>query len=630
MAADPFDALAAEVVRGSQERFVAELTERMADLFRRGCENPDRLAALARLSRTEALAVWSEWEGRVTGGCAAAFDEALAAEDESIVASLSAWSAASALDTAYASNRAAEAARGMAEVMRRQNVALCDALADAWYRITSDAVTAVESGGGRREAMERGCAALADAGLETVDYASGVRTAVDAALRRHLVTQWNQARNDLLMRRCDEWGVDLVFTSAHFGARPAHAVWQGRVFSRSGSSPDYPPLVESTGYGTVTGLCGANCRHTMTPYVEGYSQLPDTDFSEQERLTGMTSDEYYEATQRQRRYEAAIRRTKREIAVGQGLGLDMTGKRVLLGRQQARVRQWCAERGLRRDYERERAYGVAAQPRALKAGGLTVEKALESDRVSRALKTLNVSKDDFREALVAELSARGVSAHGLADLPSDLANGIVGDVTAAFRNARGYRRLEVPDSIAEALSATNPRYGTGWRWSNNCQRCVVAYEMRRRGFDVEALPFLGSEDKAQYTFGSKGWPRFFGKKPTDLVALIGTSERYQVESIDRLMSQYGDGSRAVIWVSWKKADDANRREEDDDSDVTLRHVFIAERVNGRTLFVDPQTGSDDCRSYFAEVDLSESYLLRIDDATLSPHIGRAVRNRKKR
>lgn len=177
------------------------------------------------------------------------------------------------------------------------------------------------------------------------------------------------------MRRMDEWGLDLVFTSARFGARPEHATWQGKVFSRSGSSPDYPALVEATGYGTVTGLCGANCRHTMTPYVDGYSKLPDTDWSEQERLTGMASDEYYEVTQRQRRYEAAIRRTKREIAVGREMGLDMTGKRVLLGRQQARVRQWCAEKGLPRDYGRERAYGVGRQPRSLSPGALSARRA---------------------------------------------------------------------------------------------------------------------------------------------------------------------------------------------------------------------------------------------------------------
>lgn len=109
----------------------------------------------------------------------------------------------------------------------------------------------------------------------------------------------------------------------------------------------------------------------MVPYVEGYSQLPDTDFSELEARLGMTSGEYYEATQRQRRYEAAIRRTKREIAVGEAAGVDMTDRRVLLGRQQDRVRQWCRDNGLTRDYGRERAYGVGSQPRALGTGATT-------------------------------------------------------------------------------------------------------------------------------------------------------------------------------------------------------------------------------------------------------------------
>lgn len=616
MAADPFDSLAAEIVHGSQEEFVARLTREFAQMLEQGVSNPDRLAVLARLSRDAALAVWAEYEDRVTEECAAAFEEAMAAEDEALLDALKTWAAVDAYDTGYAALRAAEAARGVAEIMRRQNVAMCDALADSWYRITADAVAAVESGGSRRAAMERGCAALADAELETIDYSSGVRTQADAALRRHLVTQWNQARNDLLMRRMDEWGVDLVFTSAHFGARPTHAVWQGKVFSRSGSSPDYPDLVQATGYGTVTGLCGANCRHEMTPYVEGYSKLPDTDFSEQERLTGMTSDEYYEATQRQRRYEAAIRRTKREIATGRELGLDMVDKRVLLGRQQARVRQWCAEKGLRRDYERERAYGVGRQPRALKPGGLTIDKALSNERVSRALGTLNVSKADFREAIVSELSARGVPANGLADLPSDLANGIVGDVVAAFRNARGYRRLETPDNIPRALAGVNPRYGDNWRWSNNCQRCIAAYEMRRRGFDVEALPFPGDTDDLQYHTKKNGWPSLFSRNVVDLEPIPGIDSAEQTASIETIMNGYGDGARAVIRVRWKNE---NRG-----------HVFIAEQVNGETWFVDPQTGSIDCSSHLGRAQPGYTLLLRIDDAKLSPLIGKAVRNRRAR
>ncbi len=209
---------------------------------------------------------------------------------------------------------------------------------------------------------------LAKLGITTIDYKSGVSTSVDDALRRHLVTQANQARNDVLWRRMDEWGCDLVYTTAHYGARPTHAVWQGKVFSRSGRSAKYPPLVESTGYGTAAGLCGVNCRHRMVPYVEGASRPPSTDYSEQERLTGMTSGEYYAAAQVQRRLESAVRAAKREVAVGEAAGADVTAGRVRLGELQARLRGHCEASGLRRDYARERAYGVpGAQPRALKA-----------------------------------------------------------------------------------------------------------------------------------------------------------------------------------------------------------------------------------------------------------------------
>ena len=35
-------------------------------------------------------------------------------------------------------------------------------------------------------------------------------------------------------------GTDLVETTAHHGARPDHAVWQGKVFSVSGTHEKYP------------------------------------------------------------------------------------------------------------------------------------------------------------------------------------------------------------------------------------------------------------------------------------------------------------------------------------------------------------------------------------------------------
>lgn len=366
--ADLYDRLAADIVNGAQESWVSALTRLAAESLAKACENPDEFRLLSRVSPLGAMRLWAEWEGRVTSGVESAWREAMAEEDDEIVSTLTRRLGGRSYETGYASNVAASAARGMAEIMRRENIALVASAEREWYAATAEAVLRVEGGDSPRRAIGDAVSRLAKLGITTIDYKSGVSTSVDAALRRHLVTQANQARNDVLWRRMDEWGCDLVYTTAHYGARPTHAVWQGKVFSRSGRSAKYPPLVEATGYGTAAGLCGVNCRHRMVPYVEGASKLPDTDYSEQERLTGMTGGEYYAATQAQRRMEAAVRATKREVSVGEAAGADMTAGRVRLGELQSKLRAHCREHHLRRDYGRELAYGVpGAQPRALKA-----------------------------------------------------------------------------------------------------------------------------------------------------------------------------------------------------------------------------------------------------------------------
>lgn len=65
----------------------------------------------------------------------------------------------------------------------------------------------------------------------------------------------------------------MVEVTAHSGARPEHAEWQGKIYSRSGKSKKYPDLVEATGYGTGPGLGGWNCRHSMFPYYEGMGRV---------------------------------------------------------------------------------------------------------------------------------------------------------------------------------------------------------------------------------------------------------------------------------------------------------------------------------------------------------------------
>lgn len=140
--------------------------------------------------------------------------------------------------------------------------------------------------------------ALCRNGINAIEYPSGKVDSLEVAVRRAVVTGVNQTALKMQEMRADEMGCDLVETSAHAGARPSHAEWQGEVFSRSGRSKKYPALVQATGYGTGAGLGGWNCSHSFSPYFDG---TPRT-----------YSKGQLEALREQRYIERNIRRWKRE------------------------------------------------------------------------------------------------------------------------------------------------------------------------------------------------------------------------------------------------------------------------------------------------------------------------------
>lgn len=163
----------------------------------------------------------------------------------------------------------------------------------------------------------------------SVLYPSGKSDKLDVAVRRAALTGVSQTGNELQILRMDEMGCALVETTAHFGARPSHAVWQGRVFSRNGDVSKYPDFILSTGYGTGAGLGGWNCRHGFFPFFEGFSQRVYTDHQLRDRMertvtyNGQTYTDY-EASQIQRKFERTIRAKKREL-VGFDAAADTSG-----------------------------------------------------------------------------------------------------------------------------------------------------------------------------------------------------------------------------------------------------------------------------------------------------------------
>jgi len=190
-----------------------------------------------------------------------------------------------------------------------------------------------------------------------VDYPTGHSDTIETATLRAVRTGISQASAQIQIARMDEYDVDLVITSSHLGARPSHQVWQGQIFSRSGKSK-YPDFVESTGYGSVSGLCGANCRHSFSPYFEGMDNPYDKFDSEENK-------KQYETEQYQRTLERRIRNTKRETmglkeAVDSckddklkfELDLEYQKKASLLMKQNTAYNEFCESNNLKRRSDR--------------------------------------------------------------------------------------------------------------------------------------------------------------------------------------------------------------------------------------------------------------------------------------
>lgn len=167
---------------------------------------------------------------------------------------------------------------------------------------------------------------IAESGVRWINYESGWHNRIDVAVRRAIRTGVNQMAMKMTESLMDIQGCELVEVSAHPGARPTHEEWQGEVYQREGSSKDYPNFEDATGYGSVEGLGGANCRHSFFPFFEGVSKrtytkedLQNINPYESVEYNGKTYT-YYEATQRQRQIETRIRATKREL-----IGYKATG-----------------------------------------------------------------------------------------------------------------------------------------------------------------------------------------------------------------------------------------------------------------------------------------------------------------
>lgn len=200
-----------------------------------------------------------------------------------------------------------------------------------------------------------------------VQYPTGHRDRIDVAIRRAVLTGTGQTTGKISLWYAGNMGCDLMEITAHAGARPSHAIWQGGIVSLSGK-PGYWSL-DGIGYGTGPGFKGWGCRHDWFPFFYGLSKLvyQREKLLEFENRTVKYDDNtisYYDATQMQRAMERHIRATKRELvaydeAVKSGINThaDIEAAAHKLKRQEAKLRDFLHQTGLTKDSARLQSLG---------------------------------------------------------------------------------------------------------------------------------------------------------------------------------------------------------------------------------------------------------------------------------
>ena len=382
-------------------------------------------------------------------------------------------------------------------------------------------------------AMKSAADELSKKGITTVQYENGrpVRRTIESAVRMNILTSINQTAANQTLNNAEALGVEKFEITAHVGARPEHEEWQGKIYTRK-------ELYSICELGTPAGLCGINCRHSFYPYFDGmeaHYTKEDLDDMANEKVTYNDKElSRYDAEQKLRGIERNIRHYKRQALTQEAAGVDTTNARRKIGEWQAIARDFTKQTGIRRDSARE----YIGTPTGKQPRGISTAIAGYSDNLKKAQEIKRL--DNARKKIIADIEQ---------GKPMN------------FQQANG--------------GAPNPNYTKGGGYQTNCQSCVVVYELRRRGFDVETLPnFKGSMlDVLSYNTRLAWVDRETGKYPE----YIEPSQTTCKKSVEWLKDNIKSKNRYTVEFVWK--------------DATRGHIVHLFKNNEGVLSIyDPQSG----------------------------------------
>lgn len=347
------EGIARELAKGTKGANITAAHWRILKLQQMGRLSPRLADILAKGSSKNLLRI----EKLITDAMqiASKADDLVIREASQAIKSVSAIDWVPAVKTEAFKERSKAAILNARSAINLTNTTALEAANATWVQSINSAYVKTLSGGKTiQQALMETCKELGGTGIR-INYISskGRHTtySLDAAMRRDIVTSINQSASQLTVDRCQQYDCDLVEVTRHAGARPEHALWEGGIYSLTGKTKGYSRLEDATGYGTVTGLCGANCQHSFYPFFHGLSKKQDGS-----ELEGTDQEQAYKDSQKQRYYERIIRSDKRAEAVLRAAGFDSEAQKVSLhcSSVSSKLSSFLDERGRARRRDRER------------------------------------------------------------------------------------------------------------------------------------------------------------------------------------------------------------------------------------------------------------------------------------
>lgn len=204
---------------------------------------------------------------------------------------------------------------------------------------------------------------LAEKGITLKDKL-GRNVQLEVAVRRNILSGIHETANKINKDIEEELGCNGYEVTAHNGARPTHAEAQGKQYALDKKD------AKRYGIGLwkeVEDLWQEyNCRHTYFGIILGVSEpiYNELELDEMKNATVIYNGNeipLYEATQRQRAYENAIRKQKRTVQILEKSNQDATIARTKLIKLNKKHNDFLKETGLQKDYSRLKVSKVSTK-----------------------------------------------------------------------------------------------------------------------------------------------------------------------------------------------------------------------------------------------------------------------------